>query len=548
MKLDREESICGLRPAVLKKLITRYSFTTPKAMQVLGQCEPDISQTLAALHHEGWIEFVETAAFIDHWRVAARGQRLIATKLNKRFPIAEGRKIVGEVIAKARSINSDPDMSHRITEIRLFGSVLTGAPDDDAGDIDLVVSIERRTLPPEEMMRIEAHEDGAAPQFLSFLDRADWAERETRRKIKAVSRRISLHPNSDLRAIGAPFKTVYRLDVETDREVPFDEAISAYVPDPEEDAQAPVPRSHADPSQSTAYRFTWPDIPTPLGVLGHTDGEWLHQAQHMWVRGAPISTIARAFKAKPRATQAYLAHRKHRTFPTIVFDTSFRATVAQALPQQRTFSTQVTLDILAGGNCWCDVRILDPETFDKLARVRQSSRRGTTADGRCDLLPLAEALADAGLLWMEHMRRRTKALSLKATTFFDPDSALDLRSKQKPTDFRTLSIPMLELLADLLPVPRPRYSALDKRLEIEFGDRLRIDLVEENRSWPPNHSQRVVRKQAGKVWDLAKAVGGQMPNLSRFTDTLVAYVEGSQLPHEGDIEDEAADTSDEDWF
>mgnify|MGYP001348917714 FL=1 len=107
---------------------------------------------------------------------------------------------------------------------------------------------------------------------------------------------------------------------------------------------------------------------------------------------------------------------------------------------------------------------------------------------------------------------------------------------------------MLGLLQTLLPVPRPRYAAYAKRLEIEFGGGLRIDLVEGTKHNPGYKSERVVRKRAGDLWDLAKTINAQLPNQGKFSDTLVVYVSGYQLPNDGDIEDEVYDGDEEDWL
>lgn len=545
MKLDRKEPICGLRPAALKKLLGRYCFTTPKAMQVLGLDEPDISQTMLALRDEGWIEFIETADFIDHWRIAPRGQRLTATKLIKRFAVAEGRKIVDQVIATSRDISADPNISHRVTEVRLFGSVLTAAADDDAGDVDLVVTTERRALPKNEMDRIEALEDAATPTHLGVLARIGWAERETRKKIKAVSGRISLHPDSDLRAIGAPFKTVFCFDVKTEMEVSFDTSIRSYEPEDEADAQPSISAPQPTPAP---YRFTWPKAPNEPGILDFTDGEYLQRAQHMWVRGASIGKIAKAIRAQSIATQAYLASRSARAGVDVTVDQSLRTTVAQALPPHRSYYANVSLDIMAERDCWCDVTFVDPETFAKLARVRRSIGRDAMLEGRCDLFPIAEAIVDAAWLWLERMRSRSKGVSVKATAFFSPECTICPKSNRGLSDFRPLAAPMLGLLQTLLPVPRPRYAAYAKRLEIEFGGGLRIDLVEGTKHNPGYKSERVVRKRAGDLWDLAKTINAQLPNQGKFSDTLVVYVSGYQLPNDGDIEDEVYDGDEEDWL
>src|SRR3990167_6431446 len=112
---------------------------------------------------DGWIAYAGCEGHIDFWRTVEKAHRLGATRLIKRFPIIEGRRIARKIVEEARLINSDPSSSCRITEVILFGSVLTGDENGDAGDIDLVVETGRRSLGKEEMRRITDAEEAAMP-------------------------------------------------------------------------------------------------------------------------------------------------------------------------------------------------------------------------------------------------------------------------------------------------------------------------------------------------------------------------------------------------
>ena len=63
MKIDRNELVCGVRPALLKKLFYRDVFDTLTAMRDLGLVEPEASQTLVALERDDWIGY---DACVDH--------------------------------------------------------------------------------------------------------------------------------------------------------------------------------------------------------------------------------------------------------------------------------------------------------------------------------------------------------------------------------------------------------------------------------------------------------------------------------------------------
>ncbi len=155
MKIETDELICGIRPAVLKKVLKHDRFDTLRLMQVVGLGEPDASTALRCLAEQGWISFSENVEGVDWWETAQLAERLQATRLIKRFPISVGRKIVEDVVAEARRLNQEPQRSRRIQAIYLFGSVLTGDEQGLAGDIDLVVEVARRHLPKADLEALE---------------------------------------------------------------------------------------------------------------------------------------------------------------------------------------------------------------------------------------------------------------------------------------------------------------------------------------------------------------------------------------------------------
>ena len=68
MKVDAKERICGVRPADLKKLLRRGDrFDTPTAMKYWELEEPEITAVLAAMQHEGWIQFCGKEEGVDWW-------------------------------------------------------------------------------------------------------------------------------------------------------------------------------------------------------------------------------------------------------------------------------------------------------------------------------------------------------------------------------------------------------------------------------------------------------------------------------------------------
>ena len=212
-------------------------FDTPKAMLLLGLPEPRVSETLRDLAEAGWLSWDGVQKDIDWWRSTPLEHRLAASRLIRRFPIRQGRALLPKIVDAARTLNANPDASHRITEILLFGSILTGGEDGDAGDIDLVVHVSRRRLLKMELDALIEAEESRMPQHLDFHRRLSRQADDLQRAIKKISNKISLHGFSDVEAYSAPHRQIYRYDIETETEAAPDPNIrvvnSRHPPDPE---------------------------------------------------------------------------------------------------------------------------------------------------------------------------------------------------------------------------------------------------------------------------------------------------------------------------
>jgi predicted nucleotidyltransferase len=198
MKIDYRTPICGVLPAVLKRLFRGheyYPFSIKEAAKVFGESEADARKRLKCLHSEGWVNAEGVLSDReDHvpgvWTPTENGLRLAAMPMVKRFSVSEGRDIVKRVIEVVQQANSEPCNSQRITKIILFGSVFVGKDTDDAGDVDLDVTIHvRKDIPSEELHRLAELENEGRSHNLNLFH---WGRVLLDRRIKKVSRRISL--------------------------------------------------------------------------------------------------------------------------------------------------------------------------------------------------------------------------------------------------------------------------------------------------------------------------------------------------------------------
>lgn len=505
MKIDRTEAICGVSPAILKRLINREYFSTLTAMADLKLAEPWASETLIALMREGWIEPVRSNDHVDHWRSSDQGNRLAATRLIMRFQVREGRAIVERVAAEARLINADQESSCRIAEILLFGSVLTGADDDDAGDIDLVVKVARRQLPETELKRLQQAEKAQMPPSLDFFQRQFRVENQLLRRIKKVSRRIGLHPESDIASTGAQFRQIYAFDLAVEVERVADPEIRTLAKVADEPGTRLKAKKPAQPD--LPLRSFWPVAPNAEVRLKHVDQPMLDLAQHLWVRGADIEMIASRTHLSAEIVQAYLASRTGaRRTPDFMFDASLRATISQAV-QPRAGYIKVKVELRPGQRPLVDIVYHQLNSGQPaLARIRRLASHDLIVSGRPDLLPLIEPVSDLAWQWLDRMRPYCKGLGLAVGTGFFAEQGPEPLENPRPVDFRPLVLPLYDLLRAQLPANLERYAVYNHRLMVDLSQPFRIDHWDGEPSYDNAKRRRVRKAGASRSWDALTAL------------------------------------------
>jgi hypothetical protein len=298
MELKPRELIHGIRPSALKSLLSGREFYTPYAMRLLRLRDPDASRVLARLCADKLISFDGTTDdFYDSWTVTQSGGRFGAARIGKRFSIEEGRAIVSQAVQRARALNAEPFNSERITKMMLFGSVLVPDGRTDAGDVDLVVETRKRQFDnPDFEAKCAAFDFADAPEYLGFIDRAYWPGSRLQKAIKRISNKISLHSESDVVSIGAPFRVIYGYDISAEAELD----LSGEIELPPKQAQADEPRS--EEWQAATSRACLNPVPLPRRTVAYDRqyGEMPYNltlkhectcAEHQWTNGAPLECI-----------------------------------------------------------------------------------------------------------------------------------------------------------------------------------------------------------------------------------------------------------------
>lgn len=531
MWIDRNEPICGVRPALLKKLFRRDVFDTVTAMTELGLVEPDASRMLVALERDEWVTYDGCIDYVDRWRTHEKAHRLCATPLIKRFPISEGRRIAAQVVEEARRINRDPACSRRVTAITLFGSVLTGREEDDAGDIDLVVDIRQRNLAEEESQIIKLAEAAAMPASLDFTQRLYRVENQIRRRLKKVSSKISLHERHDLDVTGAPHCLLYSYDIEREREIP----VVTKFNQPAKAAEQAESRREivAAACQISPLRTEWPIAPNPKVRVECLALAQLLKTQHMWVNNAPLSVIARSTRIPEESVLAYLASRRTMQRSAASFRASPGAMIGATIAPHNKYSIAARVEKGPVGDICVTTTIHDCENFVELARISHLALANPWFDGRCDLWPHFEPAAAAAWAWYQKMRPSLKGLGADFCILRNADTIDDAPSENRPIDFQPLKQPMLDLLKSLLPVPRSRCESFAHRIEIRFGDAMEINHRHAHRTGRKPQVRRINYADADKLWKMARDFHHSHAKALGMDRQWTIYVNSSALPDYG---------------
>lgn len=516
MRISAKDTICGLRPAKLKDLFARNDFSTLRAAKKLGMDVRQASETLIALCEAGWICFNGTRDYIDYWMVSELGHRLLATPLVPRFPREEGHRIVAEVIEMARAINSEPERSRRIKEIRLFGSVLTGSHDETVGDVDMVVLVERRVLPSDVFKELEHAECKEAPVGMDHVDQLFWSRKQILRRLKKVSRKLSLHDEDDLRALNAPYQTVYAYDAEKEREVPFDTAVK----------EAEIPTETTE----TASEFSWldkrhedridfPVMPAKAPKEAYVRASALQQALHMWLRGAPIELIAKTVGMSKSGVSAYLASCHSRQPVDFKFDSSFRATVSQALEPQRDYWIGVKLDVLAPRQVMIEVNAKRSDNRSIVGNARLGVNHDIVCEGDGRIFPTLVKIVDFALRWYRHMGKHFGELRCMVSTAFSPEDKPESLVAPWPIEFGILEPSMDEALRKRVSVATMASPAM---LELTMTERIQIKQYEE-RGRHFFKTRSILGREARKLASLAHTIAAKRRPMAGLDETLRFY-------------------------
>lgn len=175
-------------------------------------------QLLRSMALAGYLEAADVWNQVFFWTLTPNGNRLSMERKRTRFGSNKVQIAIRELVARTKSINSDPDRLQRVT-LKLFGSALEER--DDYGDVDVSIAYHRRNLGEKERARIEKAlvSRQSEHERQTILGQVMGAEQQDTREIRNILKRglphISLMKDDPME-LGIPFRWLVDHDMESD--------------------------------------------------------------------------------------------------------------------------------------------------------------------------------------------------------------------------------------------------------------------------------------------------------------------------------------------
>jgi predicted nucleotidyltransferase len=212
MQVGRDETIAGVR---LMKVRNFLRWTGDCSVQLdaieerFGCDHPKAEQIEKALVDAGYIEDAPNKTGPSKWYVvSALGKQLCNAKFVRRITRPEAETLVAGLLERVKLVNKRDELTHRITEVRVFGSYLGDKA--DLGDVDLAVQFTPRRPTHVEEAKLRAAQSGKT--MGSYLQLITYGRQEVRQILKNRSPYLSLHEFGEPEELGVPFAVLFSAD------------------------------------------------------------------------------------------------------------------------------------------------------------------------------------------------------------------------------------------------------------------------------------------------------------------------------------------------
>ena len=216
MNIDPTQQIAGLPALEARKLLralsSGMSFSKPEIAYRLSGADYDDSEILSKLLDEGLVEKIaDGVSDGDRYGTTVLGNAVANASAARPVLRKTAEKALSGFLDRVAEVKSNPKWLCEISEVRLFGSMLTEKP--RVSDVDLAFDLTRKSECIDDFDSLcdqrVADALRAGRRFASSLDQIFWPEQEVRLYLKSRSRILSFSPLTEPEKLDAPYKVIY---------------------------------------------------------------------------------------------------------------------------------------------------------------------------------------------------------------------------------------------------------------------------------------------------------------------------------------------------
>lgn len=193
MRIEKHQLIAGLPAKEVRRFMREaagFIIRPRTVIEVLGFSASEARQLLEKLQNEGLLAVKE-----DYWLATERGHALAMATAARPLRRATARRLIDEVVERARAINGDNEFAYRVQRLVVFGSFLAGA--ERPNDVDIACSLVAR-FDGERQRVLEDERRRNKGSFANTSEWAAWPKLEVLKKLKSGSRGLSVQEISCL--------------------------------------------------------------------------------------------------------------------------------------------------------------------------------------------------------------------------------------------------------------------------------------------------------------------------------------------------------------
>jgi predicted nucleotidyltransferase len=212
MQVGREETIAGVR---LVKVRDFLRWTGDCSVQLVaikerfGCDEATAEQIEKALIEAGYLEEDPNEKEPGKgYVVSALGRQLRNAKFVRRISRREADALVAGLLERVKLVNERDELTHSVTEVRVFGSYLSDKA--DLGDVDLAVEFTPRRATHIEEAKLRAAQSGKT--MGNYLQIITYGRHEVRQILKSRSPYLSIHEFGEPEKLGVPYAVLFSAD------------------------------------------------------------------------------------------------------------------------------------------------------------------------------------------------------------------------------------------------------------------------------------------------------------------------------------------------